>query len=304
MPPLSLRNIGKSFDGKPVLRDVSLDLTEGELFVLLGPSGCGKSTALRLIAGLEELDRGEIVLGDRRIDTLPPRERHVAMVFQNYALYPHMTVAKNLAFPLAVAGVPSDERRRRVQATVDMLGLGDRLNDRPAQLSGGQRQRVALGRAIIRQPELFLLDEPLSNLDADLRARMRLEIVKLQKQLCTTTVYVTHDQTEALTMADRVAVLNQGVLEQVGTPEELYREPPDSSRSSSASRASTCCRPRAPPRLWRDWERTQRDSPRSVSRKNRCSPESGRKRSESIPQGRWPVGLRSASTWATSTSSQ
>ena len=225
MPRLVLTNISKSFGDVSVLRDISLSLKDGELLVLLGPSGCGKTTLLRIIAGLESSDTGEVHLGDIRIDRMRPRDRHVAMVFQNYALYPHMSIAQNLAFPLKVAGVDKAEIKKRVKQTSEMLGLSDRLADKPGMLSGGQRQRVALGRAIIRKPELFLLDEPLSNLDADLRARMRREIVELQKELGVTTVYVTHDQTEALTMADRIAVLDEGRLLQVGTPEQLYRDP-------------------------------------------------------------------------------
>ncbi|HOP06329.1 MAG TPA: ABC transporter ATP-binding protein [candidate division Zixibacteria bacterium] len=225
MPSLTLNAVCKSFDQNKVLREISIELPAGELLVLLGPSGCGKSTLLRLIAGLEQVDRGEIILGSKRIDQLPPKDRNVAMVFQNYSLYPHMSIAKNLAFPLKVAKVPRSEIDRRVKETATMLGLEARLNDKPGQLSGGQRQRVALGRAIIRQPDLFLLDEPLSNLDADLRVRMRREIVTLQKQMGTTMVYVTHDQAEALTMADRLAVLHEGRLMQVGTPEELYDNP-------------------------------------------------------------------------------
>ncbi|MDH3890671.1 MAG: ABC transporter ATP-binding protein [candidate division Zixibacteria bacterium] len=208
-----------------VLEDISLSLKDGELLVLLGPSGCGKTTLLRMIAGLETTDQGEIYLDETRIDAMRPRDRQVAMVFQNYALYPHMTIAKNLAFPLKIAGVDKAEIADRVLRTSKMLGLSERLTDKPGMLSGGQRQRVALGRAIIRKPQLFLLDEPLSNLDADLRARMRREIVDLQKMLGVTTVYVTHDQTEALTMADRIAVLHEGSLRQVGTPEQLYRDP-------------------------------------------------------------------------------
>ncbi|HOZ08014.1 MAG TPA: ABC transporter ATP-binding protein, partial [candidate division Zixibacteria bacterium] len=225
MPELVLREIRKEFDGRSVLEDVSLELAAGELLVLLGPSGCGKSTLLRLIAGLEELDRGEILLGERRIDRLPPKDRNVAMVFQNYSLYPHMTVEQNLAFPLKVAKVSRAERMLLVARTAALLGLEDRLKLRPGQLSGGQRQRVALGRAIIREPALFLLDEPLSNLDADLRARMRVEIVGLQKRLGTTMIHVTHDQAEALTMADRIGLLHEGRLVQLGTPEQLYNEP-------------------------------------------------------------------------------
>ncbi len=225
MPGLRLRDIWKSFDGKPVLQGVSLDLAEGELLVLLGPSGCGKSTMLRLIAGLEQLDKGEIWLGDRRIDPLQPKDRHVAMVFQNYSLYPHMTVEENLAFPLKVARYARVDRHLLVARIAELLGLTDRLKHKPGQLSGGQRQRVALGRAIIREPSLFLLDEPLSNLDADLRARMRLEIVSLQKRLKTTMIHVTHDQAEALTMADRIGLLNEGHLIQLGSPQELYNDP-------------------------------------------------------------------------------
>jgi ABC-type sugar transport system ATPase subunit len=225
MAGLTVKEISKSFDGTRVLDRVSFELAEGELLVLLGPSGCGKSTLLRIISGLEEADSGEVYLGDKRVDHLRPRDRNVALVFQNYSLYPHMSVAKNLGFPLSVAGRPKDEIKQRVQEIATMLGLSDRLHDRPAQLSGGQRQRVALGRAIIRKPSIFLLDEPLSNLDADLRVRMRQEIVRLQREVGVAMVHVTHDQTEALTMADRVALLHKGRIEQIGKPEELYRSP-------------------------------------------------------------------------------
>ena len=225
MPSLSLRGVTKAYGTTTVLDNISLDLLPGELLVLLGPSGCGKTTLLRLIAGLEQADGGEIYLGERRIDRLRPRDRRVAMVFQNYALYPHMSVEKNIGFPLTVSGLSRSETKARVKETADMLGLADRLNDKPGRLSGGQRQRVALGRAIVRKPDLFLLDEPLSNLDADLRARMRLEIVRIQQQLEVTTVYVTHDQTEALTMADRIAILHNGRIIQTGTPEDLYGDP-------------------------------------------------------------------------------
>ncbi|UCE23812.1 MAG: ABC transporter ATP-binding protein [Candidatus Zixiibacteriota bacterium] len=225
MAGLTLKRISKSFQSLKVLDDISLEIGDGELLVLLGPSGCGKSTLLRLVAGLEALDAGEIFLGDRRIDHLEPKKRQVAMVFQNYALYPHMSVEKNLAFPLKVAGTGKEETSKSVTQVAELLGLLDKLKDKPGQLSGGQRQRVALGRAIVRKPALFLLDEPLSNLDADLRTRMRQEIVKLQKELGITTIHVTHDQAEALTMADRIALLHDGRLVQTGSPEELYNNP-------------------------------------------------------------------------------
>jgi ABC-type sugar transport system ATPase subunit len=225
MGELIVEKLSKSFDNVPVLDNVSLRCAQGELLVLLGPSGCGKSTLLRLVAGLEEPDNGEIYLAGRRIDHLSPRERNVALVFQNYSLYPHMSVEKNLAFPLKVARVDRRTIRERVQHVAQLVGMETMLTKKPGQLSGGQRQRVALGRAIIRQPELFLLDEPLSNLDADLRVRMRREIVRLQKKLQVATIHVTHDQAEALTMADRIAVLNEGRLQQVGTPDQLYNHP-------------------------------------------------------------------------------
>lgn len=225
MNSLILKNISKSFDDTKVLDDISLELKEGELLVLLGPSGCGKSTLLRLIAGLEELTNGEIYLQNNRIDLQSPKDRRISMVFQNYSLYPHMTVAKNLAFPLKIQKRPKEEIKRKVSEVAAMLGLSEKLYNRPGELSGGQRQRVALGRAIIRNPSIFLLDEPLSNLDADLRIRMRSEITRIQKELGTTMIHVTHDQSEALSMADRIALLNQGKIVQLGTPEELYRRP-------------------------------------------------------------------------------
>jgi len=227
MPYLNIVNASKSFAGKKVLDEVSLKTDDGELVVILGPSGCGKSTMLRLITGLEELDSGEIYIGEKRVDGLPPRKRNVALVFQNYALYPHMTVEHNLAFPLKVAGVSKKDIRIRVTEVAEMIGMADRLDSRPSQLSGGQRQRVALGRAIVRQPDMYLLDEPLSNLDAELRTRMRREIVQLQKNLGTTTIHVTHDQTEALSMADRLVVMNEGKIRQIGTVEEVYNRPAD-----------------------------------------------------------------------------
>jgi len=227
MPRLNIKALDKNFTDTKVLDNINIETVDGELVVILGPSGCGKSTLLRLIAGLEQPDEGEIWIGDHRVDTLPPRKRNVALVFQNYALYPHMTVKQNLAFPLKVAKINKKEIHERVVATATMIGLSDRLDSRPAELSGGQRQRVALGRAIIRKPDLYLLDEPLSNLDADLRHRMRRELVEIQRTLGTTTVYVTHDQTEALTMADRLVVIDKGKIKQIGTVEEIYNKPAD-----------------------------------------------------------------------------
>ncbi|HUV29576.1 MAG TPA: ABC transporter ATP-binding protein [Acidobacteriota bacterium] len=225
MSGLVLKNISKVYDGKPVLQDISLELTAGELAVLLGPSGCGKSTILRIIAGLEEPTTGEVYIDSKRVDRLRPRDRNVALVFQNYSLYPHMSVQRNLDFPLRVAGMSGKERAARVRRIAEMLGLADRLRDKPGQLSGGQRQRVALGRAMVREPAIFLLDEPLSNLDAELRMRMRHEIVRIQRNLGRTMIHVTHDQAEALTMADRIVLLNDGQLEQIGSPEDLYQRP-------------------------------------------------------------------------------
>jgi multiple sugar transport system ATP-binding protein len=225
MSGMVLKDVSKSFDGKPVLKNISLELEAGELLVLLGPSGCGKSTLLRIIAGLEEVDSGEVYIDSKRVDHMRPRDRNVALVFQNYSLYPHMTIEKNLAFPLKVAGVPKREISHRVREVAELLGLADRLGDRPGQLSGGQRQRVALGRAIIREPSIFLLDEPLSNLDAGLRVRMRQEIVRLQKDLGRTMIHVTHDQAEALTMGDRIALINEGRIEQIDVPDRLYNRP-------------------------------------------------------------------------------
>src|SRR5581483_6363872 len=197
----------------------------GEFVVLVGPSGCGKTTALRMIAGLEEITGGEIRIGDRVVNNLPPRDRDVAMVFQNYALYPHMTVAENIGFALRMRKVPKAEARRRIEETARVIGLVDHLNRKPRQLSGGQRQRVAMGRAIVREPQVFLMDEPLSNLDAKLRVQMRAEISRIQRQLRVTTVYVTHDQVEAMTMGDRVAVMRRGLLQQFEPPQRLYETP-------------------------------------------------------------------------------
>ncbi|KAF1044550.1 ABC transporter ATP-binding protein [Xylophilus sp.] len=225
MASLSVRKLSKQFGATPVIRGIDIEIRDGEFVALVGPSGCGKSTLLRTIAGLESADDGEIYLGDRRINDAAPRDRDVAMVFQNYALYPHMTVEQNLGFGLKIQGMAQEDVTRRVRQAADTLGLGDLLHRRPRQLSGGQRQRVAMGRAIVRKPKAFLFDEPLSNLDAKLRVQMRTEIKSLQQRLGTTTVYVTHDQVEAMTMADRIVVLKEGRIEQVGSPLELYDRP-------------------------------------------------------------------------------
>jgi ABC-type sugar transport system ATPase subunit len=218
-------SVVKRFGDVVAVRDLSLDVEDGEFIVLVGPSGSGKTTALRLLAGLEGLTEGEIRVGDRVVDRLPPRDRDIAMVFQDYALYPQMTVHQNLAFGLKMRKMPRDEIDARVRRAAEMLDIVELLQRRPRALSGGQRQRVALGRALVRQPKAFLMDEPLSNLDAKLRVQTRSEIKHLQQQVGTTTVYVTHDQVEAMTMGDRVAVMNLGVLEQVGDPRTVYQEP-------------------------------------------------------------------------------
>jgi multiple sugar transport system ATP-binding protein len=212
-------------DGYPAVSDLNLDVQDGEFVVFVGPSGCGKTTALRMIAGLEEISDGQIRIGERVVNNLPPADRDVAMVFQNYALYPHMTVAENLGFPLRMAKVPKAEARERISETARIIGLTEHLNRKPGQLSGGQRQRVAMGRAIVRRPQVFLMDEPLSNLDAKLRVQMRAEISRIQRQLSVTTVYVTHDQVEAMTMGDRVAVMRRGLLQQFEAPQRLYDAP-------------------------------------------------------------------------------
>jgi ABC-type sugar transport system ATPase subunit len=222
---LRLSGARKANDGTPVLRGLDLEVLEGELFVLLGPSGCGKTTLLRVVAGLVPLDGGRVYLGQRDITAVPAEERNIAMVFQDYALYPHMTVWDNLAFGLKRHGVPKDEVRQRIERVTRMLGIERQLRRKPHQLSGGQQQRVALGRAIVREPALFLMDEPLSNLDAQVRANTRAELKELQRQLGVATVYVTHDQIEAMTLADRLAVMREGRLEQVGPPLDVYREP-------------------------------------------------------------------------------
>jgi multiple sugar transport system ATP-binding protein len=226
MAELRLDEVSKTYGGGvPAVRNVSLTVADGELLVLVGPSGCGKSTILRMISGLESLSAGRILLGDRAIDNLSESARDIAMIFQNYALYPHLSVYNNIGFPLKLARVAKGERDRRVREVAETLGLTPYLDVKPGQLSGGQRQRVAMGRAIIRHPQVFLMDEPLSNLDAKLRAEMRTELLQLQRRLGITTIYVTHDQAEAMTLGDRVAVLNNGTLMQVGTPEEIYARP-------------------------------------------------------------------------------
>src|SRR5215212_1130827 len=210
---------------KPAVPGISLEIGDGEFMVLVGPSGCGKSTTLRMLAGLEEINSGKIFIGDRDITDMPPKDRDIAMVFQNYALYPHMSVADNMAFALKMAKVPTEERNKRVADAARILGLTDYLERKPKALSGGQRQRVAMGRAIVRQPQVFCMDEPLSNLDAKMRVQTRTDIAKLQADLGVTTVYVTHDQVEAMTMGDRVAVMSKGHLMQVDTPLRLYDKP-------------------------------------------------------------------------------
>jgi multiple sugar transport system ATP-binding protein len=217
--------VSKRYGDFPVIDKLSLDIESGEFVVFLGPSGCGKSTLLRMIAGLESLDDGEIVVEGRRVDHLPPGARNVAMVFQQYALYPHMTVRENLVFGLRNARVPADEIERRIEAAAQRLEITELLGRRPGQLSGGQRQRAAIARAIVKKPALFLFDEPLSNLDAALRARTRIELAQLHQQLGTTMIFVTHDQVEAMTLASRIVVLNNRRIEQIGTPMEIYRRP-------------------------------------------------------------------------------
>jgi multiple sugar transport system ATP-binding protein len=210
---------------KPAVDAIDLHIVDGEFLVLVGPSGCGKSTTLRMLAGLEEVNGGRILIGDRDVTNVPPKDRDIAMVFQNYALYPHMSVAENMGFALKIAGIAKEERAARVLEAAKLLDLEPYLDRKPKALSGGQRQRVAMGRAIVRKPQVFLMDEPLSNLDAKLRVQTRTQIASLQRRLGVTTVYVTHDQTEALTMGDRIVVLKDGVLQQVGTPRELYEAP-------------------------------------------------------------------------------
>ncbi|WP_374370654.1 ABC transporter ATP-binding protein [Dongia sp.] len=225
MASVEIRDVRKAFGPAQILHGVSVDIADGEFVILVGPSGCGKSTLLRMIAGLESITGGEIRIADRVVNDVPPKERDIAMVFQNYALYPHMTVAANMAFSLKLKKAPQAEIDSRVTKAADILGLTQYLDRYPRQLSGGQRQRVAMGRAIVRDPQVFLFDEPLSNLDAKLRVAMRAEVKELHQRLKTTTVYVTHDQIEAMTMADKIVVMHDGKVEQIGQPLELYDRP-------------------------------------------------------------------------------
>ncbi|EGE4658664.1 sn-glycerol-3-phosphate ABC transporter ATP-binding protein UgpC [Salmonella bongori serovar 48:i:- str. 94-0708] len=225
MSQIVLNNLGKSYGNVNIIKGISLDIHEGEFIVLVGPSGCGKSTLLRMIAGLEDITSGELLMHGKIVNTLPAKKRDIAMVFQSYALYPHMKVRDNMSFALRLANVSKSERMAKVEQAAEILGLTHLLDRLPRELSGGQRQRVAMGRALVRDPKAFLFDEPLSNLDAKLRHKMRGEIRKIHQRMGRTTIYVTHDQTEAMTMADRIVVLNAGHIEQVGTPEALYRNP-------------------------------------------------------------------------------
>ncbi|MBE0417141.1 MAG: ABC transporter ATP-binding protein [Coriobacteriia bacterium] len=225
MARVHFENVTKRFGDFTALRDFNLEIEDKEFLVLVGPSGCGKSTALRMLAGLEDITEGSIYIGDRRVNGVPAKDRDIAMVFQSYALYPHMTVFDNIAFGLRLRKTPKDVLTTKVKEAAEVLGVDSLLDRKPGQLSGGQRQRVAVARAIVREPRVFLLDEPLSNLDAKLRVHTRAEISKLHKRLGTTFVYVTHDQVEAMTMADRIAVMNEGIIQQVGSPQELYDEP-------------------------------------------------------------------------------
>ncbi|MEM1515840.1 MAG: ABC transporter ATP-binding protein [Candidatus Bathyarchaeia archaeon] len=225
MAKVLIKNLTKRFGNVIAVNNLNLEIADKEFMVLLGPSGCGKTTTLRCIAGLEDPDEGEIYIGDRLVNDLPPKDRDVAMVFQSYALYPHMSVFDNIAFPLRIRKIPKNEVEKKVKEVADLLKISHLLNRKPRQLSGGERQRVALGRAIVRNPQVFLMDEPLSNLDAKLRVYMRAELKRLQKELGVTTIYVTHDQVEAMSMADRIAIMNLGVLQQIGTAYEVYNYP-------------------------------------------------------------------------------
>jgi multiple sugar transport system ATP-binding protein len=225
MAGITLENVTKAYGKLEVVHGIDLEIAHNEFVVLVGPSGCGKSTTLRMIAGLEDITGGEVRIGDRVVNDLPPRKRNISMVFQNYALYPHMNVRDNLGFGLKIAGHPAAVLEERVAEAADILGLSDLLDRIPAELSGGQRQRVAMGRAIVRHPDAFLFDEPLSNLDAKLRVQMRAEIKKLHTKVATTVVYVTHDQVEAMTLADRIVVMKDGYIEQIGTPMDVFNHP-------------------------------------------------------------------------------
>ncbi len=225
MASVSLKKLDKSYGALRIVKGIDLEIADGEFVVFVGPSGCGKSTTLRMVAGLETISGGEIRIGDRVVNTLPPRERDIAMVFQDYALYPHKTVRENMGFSLKVRGTNIADSNRRINDAAEILGISHLLDRRPGQLSGGQRQRVAMGRAIVRRPQVFLFDEPLSNLDAKLRGQVRTEIKRLHQQIGTTIIYVTHDQVEAMTLADRIVILRGGDIEQVGTPDEVYNRP-------------------------------------------------------------------------------
>jgi multiple sugar transport system ATP-binding protein len=225
MASLRIKNLTKSFGNVKVINGISFEVSEGEFCILLGPSGCGKTTILRLIAGLEEQDEGEIYIDEREVSNLPPRQRDVTMVFQSYALYPHMSVYENIAFPLRMRKERKEEIDKRVRDTAGLLGIGELLKRKPKELSGGQRQRVAIGRALVRNPRLFLFDEPLSNLDAKLRASMRVELAKLHQKLKATMVYVTHDQVEAMTLGEKIIIIDKGVIQQIGSPRDVYERP-------------------------------------------------------------------------------
>ncbi len=225
MAQVSLKNIKKSYDKTEIIGDLSVEIEDKEFVVLVGPSGCGKSTLLRMIAGLEDITAGKITIGERVVNNMQPKDRNIAMVFQNYALYPHMTVYKNISFGLRAAKLSKADIKKKVNEAAEILELTDLLDRKPAQLSGGQRQRVSMGRAIVRDPQVFLFDEPLSNLDAKLRATMRAEIKKLHQTVKTTIIYVTHDQVEAMTLADRIVILKDGEIQQIGTPMDLYNKP-------------------------------------------------------------------------------
>jgi len=226
MATVSLKGIKKVYDNKvTAVHDFNLEIADKEFIVLVGPSGCGKSTTLRMVAGLEEISEGELLIGDRKVNDVPPKDRDIAMVFQNYALYPHMTVYENMAFALKLRKLPKAEIDRKVKEAAEILGITEYLQRKPKALSGGQRQRVAIGRAIVRNPQVFLMDEPLSNLDAKLRNQMRAEIIKLRQRIDTTFIYVTHDQTEAMTLGDRIVIMKDGFIQQIGTPQQVFEHP-------------------------------------------------------------------------------